>query len=125
MGAQESGNDSRSLTAMFTMLEIFEKLPQVDFVLLSAMVKNSHDIADWLKSVTHRECLVFDDKWKPTRQLQGCLVYEQTEIKQLQNKARTYPQHKSKKKIGGFYACNTLVLVLFKNGLEFTKSKGL
>lgn len=99
MGAQESGNDSRSLTAMFTMLEIFEKLPQVDFVLLSAMVKNSHDIADWLKSVTHRECLVFDDKWKPTRQLQGCLVYEQTEIKQLQNKARTYPQHKSKKKL--------------------------
>ena len=84
---------------MFTMLEIFEKLPQVDFVLLSAMVKNSHDIADWLKSVTHRECLVFDDKWKPTRQLQGCLVYEQTEIKQLQNKARTYPQHKSKKKL--------------------------
>lgn len=99
MGAQESGNDSRNLTAMFTMLEIFEKLPQVDFVLLSAMVKNSHDIADWLKSVTHRECLVFDDKWKPTRQLQGCLVYEQTEIKQLQNKARTYPQHKSKKKL--------------------------
>lgn len=99
MGTQESGNDSRSLTAMFTMLEIFEKLPQVDFVLLSAMVKNSHDIADWLKSVTHRECLVFDDKWKPTRQLQGCLVYEQTEIKQLQNKARTYPQHKSKKKL--------------------------
>ena len=99
MGAQESGNDSRSLTAMFTMLEIFEKLPQVDFVLLSAMVKNSHDIADWLKSVTHRECLVFDDKWKPTRQLQGCLVYEQTEIKQLQNKARTNPQHKSKKKL--------------------------
>lgn len=99
MGAQESGNDSRSLTAMFTMLEIFEKLPQVDFVLLSAMVKNSHDIADWLKSVTHRECLVFDDKWKPTRQLQGCLVYEQAEIKQLQNKVRTYPQHKSKKKL--------------------------
>lgn len=99
MGAQESGNDSRSLTAMFTMLEIFEKLPQVDFVLLSAMVKNSHDIADWLKSMTHRECLVFDDKWKPTRQLQGCLVYEQTEIKQLQNKVRTYPQHKSKKKL--------------------------
>lgn len=99
MGAQESGNDSRSLTAMFTMLEIFEKLPQVDFVLLSAMVKNSHDIADWLKSVTHRECLVFDDKWKPTRQLQGCLVYEQGEIKQLQNNARTNPQHKSKKKL--------------------------
>lgn len=99
MGAQESGNDSRSLTAMFTMLEIFEKLPQVDFVLLSAMVKNSHDIADWLKSMTHRECLVFDDKWKPTRQLQGCLVYEQAEIKQLQNKARTNPQHKSKKKL--------------------------
>lgn len=99
MGAQESGNDSRSLTAMFTMLEIFEKLPKVDFVLLSAMVKNSHDIADWLKSVTHRECLVFDDKWKPTRQLQGCLVYEQAEIKLLQNKARTYSQHKNKKKL--------------------------
>lgn len=99
MGAQESGNDSRSLTAMFTMLEIFEKLPKVDFVLLSAMVKNSHDIADWLKSVTHRECLVFDDKWKPTRQLQGCLVYEQAEIKLLQNKVRTYSQHKNKKKL--------------------------
>lgn len=99
LGAQESGNDSRSLTAMFTMLEIFEKLPQVDFVLLSAMVKNSHDIADWLKSVTHRECLVFDNKWKPTRQLQGCLVYEQAEIVLLQNKARTYSQHKNKKKL--------------------------
>lgn len=99
MGAQESGNDSRSLTAMFTMLEIFEKLPKVDFVLLSAMVKNSHDIADWLKNVTHRECLVFDNKWKPTRQLQGCLVYEQAEIKLLQNKARTYSQHKNKKKL--------------------------
>lgn len=99
MGVQESGNDSRSLTTMFAMLEIFEKLPQVDFVLLSAMVKNSHDIADWLKSVTHRECLVFDDKWKPTRQLQGCLVYEQTEINLLQNEARTNPQKKSKKRL--------------------------
>lgn len=99
MGAQESGNDSRSLTAMFTMLEIFEKLPQVDFVLLSAMVKNSHDIADWLKSVTDRECLVFDDKWKPTRQLQGCLVYEQSEIKKLQDEARTNPLNKSNKKL--------------------------
>ena len=99
MGAQESSNDSRSLTAMFTMLEIFEKLPQVDFVLLSAMVKNSHDIADWLKSVTDRECLVFDDKWKPTRQLQGCLVYEQSEIKKLQDEARTNPLNKSNKKL--------------------------
>lgn len=99
LGSQENGHDSRSLTAMFTMMEIFDKLPQVDFVLLSAMVKNSYDIADWLKCVTNRECLIFDDKWKPTRQLQGCLVYEQTEIDQLSLEARTNPQHKNKSQL--------------------------
>ena len=91
MGEVNTADNTRNLTAMFTMLEIFDKLPGVDFVLLSAMVKNGEEIADWLRNVTHRECLLFDDHWKPTRQLQGCLLYDAEEIEQLRNEARANP----------------------------------
>lgn len=40
-------------------------------------------MAGWIKSVTGRECVLLDNPWKPTCQLQGCLVYNEEEINRL------------------------------------------
>src|SRR5690606_10009603 len=51
-----------------------------DYLLLSAMVANAGDLAAWLPTITGRPCEAFDDKWKPTRQLRTCLLYDQVEM---------------------------------------------
>lgn len=62
------------------------------------MVRNGADVAGWIKSVTGRECVLLDNPWKPTCQLQGCLVYNEEEINRLR-KIITVSKSKNKSKI--------------------------
>src|ERR1700719_691546 len=61
------------------------------------MMKNTAEIAGWLKYLTGRECLTLDLAWKPTRQVRGCIVYPAEQIAALNEilaKARRdYPNH--------------------------------
>jgi len=75
--------DRRSIDAMYCLLSLFKGFPDSDYLLISAMVKNGDEIADWVADVTGRECKVFNSNWKPTRQLIGCLVYNKDEINTL------------------------------------------
>ena len=84
ISSKDKGGDHRSLGAMLCLLTFFLKKPDADYVLISAMVENGEEIANWLEEVTGRECLNLAMPWKPTSQLQGCLMYKQNEIDALE-----------------------------------------
>lgn len=75
--------DRRAIDAMFCLTSLLTICPQADYLLISAMVENGADVASWISEITKRECLLFNSSWKPTRQLHGCLVFNDSEIKQL------------------------------------------
>lgn len=75
--------DKRSLDAMYCLLRLFVELPNADYLLISAMVENGEEIASWVSAVTGRNCEAFNSSWKPTRQLQGCIIYPQEELQGL------------------------------------------
>lgn len=80
-----SGNfdDKRANIAMTLVVELFNLIPEADYFFISAMVRNGTEVAGWIKSVTGRTCILLDNPWKPTCQLQGCLVYDKKEIDKL------------------------------------------
>lgn len=82
--------DRRSIDAMYCLLSLFTLATHADYLLISAMVENGGDIASWLTQITGRECKLFNSSWKPTRQLHGCLVFEEDEVARLNNKIREY-----------------------------------
>ena len=61
---------------MLCIVSFVRLAPEADLVLLSAMMKNTEEVAAWLTELAGRRALDFDVGWKPTRQLRGCVVYE-------------------------------------------------
>ena len=74
----------RSIDAMLCLLRFLQCAPAADILLVSAMVKNSQDLASWLRELTGRECLSLSLSWKPTRQARGCVVYADSRVSTLQ-----------------------------------------
>ena len=87
-------SDRRSIDAMLCIINFVHLAPEADFVLLSAMMKNTQEVADWLTELTGRETLCLDMAWKPTRQLRGCVVYEQKRLKELATTLRIRKQQR-------------------------------
>jgi len=87
-------NDRRAVDAMLCVLNIGLWLPECDLLLLSAMMKNTDEIAAWIEAMTERPCLALSLAWKPTRQLRGSVVYEQNDIDAL-NQELTVAKDKS------------------------------
>jgi ATP-dependent RNA helicase DOB1 len=81
--------DRRAIDAMYCLLSLFTLIPKADFLLISAMVENGNDICDWLSKITNRETILFNSTWKPTRQLHGCLVFEQSDVTLLEKDIQT------------------------------------
>lgn len=75
----------RSVDAMWTLLSLLQKSPKSDVVLISAMVRNGQELADWLRIATQRPANVLKLPWKPTRQVRGVVVYDETEIQRLKS----------------------------------------
>lgn len=94
---REDDRSRRGLDAMLTILNLTRVAPAADLLLLSAMMKNTQEIAGWVAFLTGRQCLTLDLSWKPTRQVRGCVVYpaEQiTALKAVLAQARIdYPDH--------------------------------
>ena len=78
--------DRRSLDAMYCLTSLLSLVPNADFLLISAMVENGSEISEWIGTILNRECKLFNSSWKPTRQLHGCLVFEENKIKILSEK---------------------------------------
>lgn len=82
----------RSVDAMWTLLSLLQRSPDVDVVLISAMVRNGRAVADWLSSATQRPASVLELPWKPTRQVRGVVVYEASTIRALDETLATRRQ---------------------------------
>ncbi|RAZ82958.1 helicase [Mesorhizobium hawassense] len=94
---REDDRSRRGLDAMLAILNLTRLAPDADLLLLSAMMKNTQEIAGWIAYITGRQCLTLDLSWKPTRQVRGCVVYPAEQIKALKAilaQARIdYPDH--------------------------------
>ena len=94
---REDDRSRRGLDAMLAILNLTRLAPDADLLLLSAMMKNTQEIAGWIAHITGRQCLTLDLSWKPTRQVRGCVVYPAEQIKALKAilaEARIdYPDH--------------------------------
>lgn len=83
--ARDLSDSRRALDAMLCVLNFGALVPEASMLLLSAMMKNTDEIAGWIKELTGRECLKLDLAWKPTRQLRGSVVYPQEDVRRLSN----------------------------------------
>lgn len=94
---REEDRSRRGLDAMLAILDLTQIAPAADLLLLSAMMKNTDEIAGWIACLTGRQCLTLDLSWKPTRQIRGCVVYPAEQITVLKAtlaQARNdYPDH--------------------------------
>lgn len=84
----EENRGRRALDAMLCLLTIAKRAPKANFLLLSAMMKNTEEIAAWIAELTERPCLSLSLPWKPTRQLRGSVVYAQSEVEKLSDGLR-------------------------------------
>lgn len=75
--------DKRSIDSMLCLLRMLDLSPNVDLLLMSAMLNNNEELSSWLSSLIQREVLSLNMKWKPTRQAKGCVVYDSTRIQEL------------------------------------------
>lgn len=70
-----AGGGARSVDAMLCLLHALRRAPQADYLLLSAMLQNAPDVAEWLAQLSGRRCISFLDPWKPSRQARGVVIY--------------------------------------------------
>ncbi len=75
-----AGGGARSVDAMLCLLHALRRAPQADYLLLSAMLNNAPEVAEWLTQLTGRRCISFLDSWKPSRQARGVLTYPADEL---------------------------------------------
>lgn len=75
-----NGGGSRSVDAMLCLLHAIKRAPDADLLLLSAMLKNPDEVADWLATITGRRCIPFHDSWKPSRQARGVVIYPKAQV---------------------------------------------
>ncbi|MDX1195813.1 DEAD/DEAH box helicase [Sinorhizobium medicae] len=73
----------RSVDAMLALLNLSLVAPNADLLLLSAMMKNTEEIAGWIGDLTGRPCRPLNLAWRPTRQVRGTVVYAATRINEL------------------------------------------
>ncbi|TGK20076.1 DEAD/DEAH box helicase [Leptospira fluminis] len=81
--------DRRNVDAMLCLLMFLSWYPQADYLLISAMVANGEEISHWISTITGRQCESFASSWKPTRQMQGCIVYEKKQIDELNSRLQS------------------------------------
>lgn len=93
-GASATKIDRRAIDAMLCLLTFQSIQNNSDFLLLSAMVSNGAEIAEWLGSITGRPVTAFDYKWKPTRQVRSCVLYDRVELLAQQQSLLADPPNK-------------------------------
>lgn len=78
----------RAIDSMLCVLNLTSIAQEADILFLSAMMKNTEEIAGWVQSLTNRPCLPLVLSWKPTRQVRGCVVYNSDRIRVLNSRLR-------------------------------------
>jgi hypothetical protein len=74
------GGGKRSLDAMLCLLHALKRAPDADLLLLSAMLTNAAEFAEWIQESTGRPCTAYQNPWKPSRQARGVVVYRRQDL---------------------------------------------
>ncbi|MFM0347891.1 DEAD/DEAH box helicase [Paraburkholderia sp. RL17-347-BIC-D] len=85
---RQTETSRRAIDAMLSVLNLVAIAPAADLLFLSAMMMNTEEMAAWMETLTQRKCLPLSLKWKPTRQVRGCVVYGEGEINELNQRLR-------------------------------------
>jgi len=83
----QAGRIRRALDAMLCVLAFAEVAPEADLLLLSAMVRNGAELADWVGTLTKRRSFAVDLLWKPSRQARGVVIYDEAELNASRTRA--------------------------------------
>lgn len=107
-----SGNEgnNRAIDSMLLLMELLYLIPEADYCFISAMVKNGDEIASWIQEVTKRPCILLDNAWKPTSQLQGCILYDNRQLQELASIIKEEHTNNPRKK-GPWAALNKRMLI--------------
>ncbi|MET3836068.1 superfamily II DNA/RNA helicase [Brevundimonas sp. UYEF29] len=81
---RDADRSRRGVDAMLCVLNLTHTAPDADLLMISAMMQNAQEMAGWLQELTGRTALALDLAWKPTRQARGCVTYEASRIKALE-----------------------------------------
>jgi hypothetical protein len=77
----------RALDGMFCVLAFNSIAPDADFLFLSAMIQNGLEFANWVATLTGRDCVFVDPLWKPSRQARGIVFYEERTLTRIRREA--------------------------------------
>jgi ATP-dependent RNA helicase HelY len=77
------GGGKRSLDAMLCLLHALKRAPDADLLLLSAMLTNATEFAEWIQESTGRPCTAYQNPWKPSRQARGVVVYRSQDLRNI------------------------------------------
>jgi hypothetical protein len=69
-------DEQRGITADVLLAQLFHLAPTMRFLLMSAMVANPQQLADWLHSARQQDARASVTKWRPTRTLRGLLAVD-------------------------------------------------
>lgn len=67
-------DEQRGITVDVLMAQLFQLAPAMRFLLMSAMVSNPEQLADWLHTARNQAARPSITKWRPTRTLRGMVV---------------------------------------------------
>ena len=77
------GGGKRSLDAMLCLLHALKRAPEADLLLLSAMLTNAPEFAEWIQVSTGRPCTAYHNPWKPSRQARGLVIYRREDLSNI------------------------------------------
>jgi superfamily II DNA/RNA helicase len=94
----QTGKVRRALDGMLCILGFNHIAPNADLLLLSAMLKNADEFAQWIGELTERECVCVDLLWKPSRQARGVLIYRHEDLNKAAHTAMAVQKSEDKRK---------------------------
>ncbi|KYP79596.1 DEAD/DEAH box helicase [Ferroacidibacillus organovorans] len=81
-------DEGRGLAADIVLAELMNVAPNIKFLLMSAMISNPEELAEWLRSVHDPGAVETPIKWRPSRTLRGLVILNTETLNDLFNEAR-------------------------------------
>ena len=79
--------NGRGVIAELVLAEILHRAPGVRLLLLSALVANPSDLAEWLEHATGISAAVIDEPWRPTRTLRAVAGFDRSTLEDAAERA--------------------------------------
>ncbi|MES2268766.1 MAG: DEAD/DEAH box helicase [Bacteroidota bacterium] len=99
LSAEASVSIRRALDGMLVVLNLLKVNPEIDFLFLSAMLREPQPFADWISEQTGKRCLLIDLIWKPSRQARGVVIYSHDELVAAEEMATRIQTEKDDKRM--------------------------